>query len=89
MCIYMYANTIIIMIVFRYVDDIPSIDGEAYAGLVMSECAHARFKVDASGLKEIEVCDTFMSPITCICTCCTCISDKIYFYFRTYLVLCQ
>ncbi|XP_019849927.1 PREDICTED: xanthine dehydrogenase/oxidase-like isoform X2 [Amphimedon queenslandica] len=37
-----------------YVDDIPSIDGEAYAGLVMSECAHARFKVDASGLKEIE-----------------------------------
>ena len=62
------TNTIIIMIVFRYVDDIPSIDGEAYAGLVMSECAHARFKVDASGLKEIEVCDTFMSPITCICT---------------------
>lgn len=41
---------------YRYVNDMPFIDGEGYAGLILSEAAHAFFDVDFSGLEEIEVC---------------------------------
>ena len=33
---------------YRYTDDIPSIDGELYAGLVMSARPHAKITVDYS-----------------------------------------
>ena len=39
----------------RYTDDIPHIEGELYAGLVLSSRPHARFVVDASTLEEMEV----------------------------------
>ena len=39
----------------RYVDDLPHIDGEAYASLVLSNSAHAIITVDTSALETIEV----------------------------------
>lgn len=37
-------------------DDIPCIDGEGHAGLILSEAAHALITVDHSGLEGMEVC---------------------------------
>ena len=34
-----------------YIDDLPALDGELYAGLVISEQAHAKFTLDCSALQ--------------------------------------
>lgn len=39
----------------RFTDDMPHIEGELYAGLVLSSHPHARFTVDASALDDMEV----------------------------------
>ena len=38
----------------RYVDDLPALEGELYAGLVLSEHAHASIIVDASAALTME-----------------------------------
>ena len=38
----------------RYVDDLPAVEGELYAGLVLSEHAHASITVDASAALVME-----------------------------------
>ena len=38
----------------RYLDDLPALEGELYAGLVFSEHAHAKITVDASAALAIE-----------------------------------
>ena len=38
----------------RYVDDLPAVEGELYAGLVLSEHAHASITVDASAALAME-----------------------------------
>lgn len=39
----------------RYLDDIPHFEKELYAGLVLSEQAHATFTIDTSELEGMEV----------------------------------
>lgn len=38
----------------RYTDDIPPLQGELYAGLVMSTHAHAKISVDWTGVSHLE-----------------------------------
>ena len=38
-----------------FIDDIPPLSGEMFAGFVLSECAHATFTIDTSPLKEMKV----------------------------------
>ena len=38
-----------------YIDDLPQLEGELYAGLVISERAHAKFTMDCSALDNMEV----------------------------------
>ena len=38
----------------RYLDDIPRLEGELYAGLVLSERAHAHISVDPSAALAME-----------------------------------
>ena len=47
----MYAHSIHVR---RYTDDIPHIDGELYAGLVMSTRPHANITVDYSEAVKME-----------------------------------
>ena len=49
--VYVYAHS---MHVRRYTDDIPHIDGELYAGLVMSTRPHANITVDYSEAVKME-----------------------------------
>ena len=39
---------------YRYLDDLPALEGELYAGLVLSEHAHAIITVDASAALSLE-----------------------------------
>ena len=39
----------------KYVDDLPYYDNELYAGLILSERAHAKFTVDKTALDNINV----------------------------------
>ena len=41
--------------VAKFTDDIPHYENELYAGLVLSERAHATFTLDTSGLNGMEV----------------------------------
>ena len=38
-----------------YIDDLPHLESELYAGLVISERAHAKFTIDCSALDNMEV----------------------------------
>ena len=38
-----------------YIDDLPSLTGELYAGLVISDRAHARFTLDYTALNTMKV----------------------------------
>ena len=38
-----------------YIDDLPQLEGELYAALVISERAHAKFTIDCSALENMEV----------------------------------
>ena len=39
----------------RYTDDMPHLVGEMYAGLVLSDRAHAKFVLDFSDVEKLEV----------------------------------
>ena len=39
----------------KYIDDLPHFENELYAGLILSERAHAKFTLDTSGLDEMKV----------------------------------
>lgn len=57
--------TCCMIFMYRYVDDIPSFDGELFAGFVLSTCAHATFTLDISSIKDMKV-DTVHSCIKCV-----------------------
>ena len=38
-----------------YIDDLPALEGELYAGLVISERAHATFTLDCTALESMKV----------------------------------
>ena len=38
-----------------YIDDLPALEGELYAGLVISERAHATFTLDYTALDSMKV----------------------------------
>ena len=39
----------------KYIDDLPYFENELYAGLILSERAHAKFTLDTSSLDEMKV----------------------------------
>ena len=39
----------------RYTDDMPRLEGEMYAALILSDRAHAKFVLDASDVEKLEV----------------------------------
>ena len=48
-----------------YIDDLPALDGELYAGLVISERAHAKFTLDCSALDNMKVHTHVKGVVTC------------------------
>ena len=39
----------------HYTDDMPRLEGELYAGLVLSERAHAKFVLDSGDVEKLKV----------------------------------
>ena len=39
----------------RYTDDMPHLEGEMYAALVLSERSHAKFVLDSGDVEKLEV----------------------------------
>ena len=45
----------------KYIDDLPHLENELYAGLVLSERAHATFTIDSTKIEKMEV-----HPFVCL-----------------------
>lgn len=53
----------------RYTDDMPRLEGETYAALVLSDRAHAKFTLDSSDVEMLEVKSASAADNVCLFYC--------------------